>query len=64
MTTIHAINSGILKLARKVRACTVYRGVSGVVLPQQFEQEDQFGIRGGASMATTSQPSRCCVTAP
>ena len=36
VTTIHVLNSAIVKLARKQRACVVYRGVKGGVLPEAF----------------------------
>ena len=45
-TTLHAINSAILKLARLARATTVYRGISGGVLPSIFFQPDEFNVRG------------------
>lgn len=49
-TTLHAINSGLLKLQRfsKVpKKHVVYRGVSGLALPPEFLHEDQFGCKGG-----------------
>ena len=57
VTTIHAINSGILKLSRMQRACTVWRGVHGGVLPEQFWTENEHGVMGGverAFMSTTT----------
>ena len=36
VTTIHVINSAVIKLSREQRACVVYRGVHGGVLPKQF----------------------------
>lgn len=44
-TTIHTINSAILKLSNLQRACKVYRGISGACLPHQFWEKDAFGLR-------------------
>jgi hypothetical protein len=60
ITTIHAIVSGIIKLAsimvlpynRKV-----YRGLSGQELPDAFWEEDEYGAKGGVEfgiMSTTT----------
>jgi hypothetical protein len=35
-TTIHVLNSAIIKLARQQKICRVYRGISGGVLPREF----------------------------
>ena len=37
-TTLHAINSAIVKLSKLTRATTVYRGISGRVLPEQVRR--------------------------
>ena len=47
VTTLHAINSGILKLSRHTKAATVYRGVAGGVLPEAFWRVNAHGVRGG-----------------
>eukprot|EP01051_Picozoa_sp_SAG22_P011676 SAG22_NODE_1146_length_5374_cov_7.602654_3_plen_696_part_01 len=47
VTTVHCINSGILKLSRLQPACKMYRGVSGMLLPRCFLEPDQFNVRGG-----------------
>jgi hypothetical protein len=36
VTTIHVINSAIVKLGKVIKAQSVYRGVSGRVLPSSF----------------------------
>ena len=57
VTTLHAINSGIIKLSKQTKACTVYRGVAGGVLPEQFWTPNEHGVRGGiegAFMSTTT----------
>ena len=35
-TTLHVINSGIVKTSKLTYACPVYRGVSGMALPEAF----------------------------
>ena len=42
-TTLHTINSCIVKLGKVTKACKVYRGVAGGVLPDEFWHEDQVG---------------------
>jgi len=55
-TSLHAINSAIVKLSKLTYACKVYRGVNGRVLPEQFWRANEYGVRGGiegAFMSTT-----------
>ena len=55
-TTLHAINSAIVKLGKLTVATTVYRGLSGFALPEQFTKSNEYGVRGGvegAFMSTT-----------
>ena len=55
-TTIHAINSGILKLSRLQPASPVFRGASALKLPRRFLQHDSHNTRGGVEfgfMSTT-----------
>ena len=55
-TTIHSINSCIVKVGKLTQACIVYRGVSGGVLPDEFWNPDAFNLRGGVEpgfMSTT-----------
>ena len=55
-TTLHAINSVIVKLSKLTKASTVYRGVHDFVLPDQFWTPNKHGVRGGidgAFMSTT-----------
>lgn len=57
VTTLHTINSAILKLAKLQKTATVYRGVSGGVLPESFFQPDANGSVGGVEagfMSTTT----------
>ena len=55
-TTLHAINSAIVKLGKLTFVEVVYRGVAGRMLPKQFWEANEFGIKGGietAFMSTT-----------
>jgi len=45
--TIHAINSGMLKLSKTTSAHTLYRGMAGLRLPDDFVAPDEYGIAGG-----------------
>ncbi len=55
-TTLHAINSAIVKLSKLTQACKVYRGISGRRLPDQFLIPNEYGVRGGieSSFMSTS----------
>ena len=56
-TTLHAINSAIVKLSKLTVATKVYRGIKGATLPEQFWKANKFGVRGGiesAFMSTTT----------
>jgi hypothetical protein len=55
-TTLHTINSGIVKMSKLTVAAKVYRGVSNGKLPKSFREPNQFNVRGGvepAFMSTT-----------
>jgi len=60
ITTIHAIVSGIIKLASIMKLPfnrKVYRGLSGFELPEEFWNEDEYGAKGGVEfgiMSTTT----------
>ena len=47
VTTIHAINSVVIKLSKLSKAGKVYRGVCYGLLPEQFWKGDESGVRGG-----------------
>ena len=56
-TTLHVINSGIVKTSKLTIAGKVYRGVSGLALPAEFWKPNAHGVRGGiegAFMSTTT----------
>ena len=46
-TTIHAINSFVLKLSKLTKATKVYRGFTRAKLPPSFWEANAFGTRGG-----------------
>ena len=46
-TTLHVVNSGMIKLSRLQPACKIYRGVHGMRLPAPFEQPNVHNVRGG-----------------
>ena len=52
-TTIFAINSLIVKTSKLTKAQPVYRGVARLVLPEQFWQNNDFGVKGGVESAVS-----------
>ena len=54
MTTMHAINSCIVKSSKLTVVATVYRGVVGGVLPESFWQPNEHGVKGGIEPAFLS----------
>ena len=57
VTTLHVLSSVIVKLGKLVTAQTVYRGMSGRVLPKQFWVPNKFNVSGGVEfgfMSTTT----------
>eukprot|EP00965_Chrysotila_dentata_P231453 6198373-Pleurochrysis_carterae.AAC.2 len=57
VTTLHAINSCVIKQSKLTKATKVYRGVVGGSLPPSFLQPNEQGVRGGverAFMSTTT----------
>ena len=53
-TTIHGLNSGIIKLSPLSAAVPVYRGISGASLPTAFFEPDSDGVRGIVEPGFTS----------
>ena len=59
-TTLHIINSSIVKLSKLTKVEKVYRGISGGVLPPAFWTPNDFNVCGGiesAFMSATTDPS-------
>ena len=55
-TTLHAINSAIVKLSKLTETGKVWRGVSGGRLPEGFRIANAYGVKGGIEagfMSTT-----------
>ena len=53
-TTLHIINSAVVKLGKLTKAGTVYRGLSGGTLPEEFWQANDYGVCGGCEYAFMS----------
>ena len=53
-TSIHCINSIVIKLGKLTLATKVFRGISGRVLPASFWQPNEFNVRGGVEIAFMS----------
>lgn len=53
-TTIHAVNSCILKASKLLVACPVYRGFTRARLPAEFWTANEFGVAGGVEFGFTS----------
>ena len=47
VTTIHAINSAIVKLSKLTKVEKVYRGVANRILPEAMRTPNEFNVRGG-----------------
>ena len=54
VTTIHVINSVIVKASKLTRVDKVYRGVAGLLLPDDFWEPDEHGVCGGVDIAFMS----------
>ena len=58
-TTIHAINSCVIKLSKLTKATSVYRGVAGMRLPPSFFELNEDGVAGGVEVAAEAmRPAR------
>ena len=53
-TTIHAINSCVIKLSKLTQAVKVWRGFKGATLPRQFFEPNDAGVRGGIEYGFSS----------
>ena len=53
-TTIHAINSCVIKLQKLMRVRPVWRGAAGASIPEEFLRADKLGVRGGVEFAFSS----------
>ena len=57
MTTIHAINSCVLKLSKLTVAVPVYRGLKDAQLPPEFWVPNNFNVMGGIEFGFSSTSS-------
>jgi len=53
-TTIHAINSCVIKLSKLTKAGKVWRGIKDATLPKEFWEPNAMGVRGGIEYAFSS----------
>ena len=53
-TTIHAINSCVIKLSKLTKAGKVWRGIKDATLPKEFWVPNEMGVRGGIEYAFSS----------
>ena len=53
-TSIHAVNSCVLKLSKLTVACKVWRGFTGATLPPSFFEANEEGVRGGIEYGFSS----------
>ena len=49
-TTLHAINSAVIKLGKLMKVQKVYRGLSGRKLSNDMLVPDRHGVRGGVEV--------------
>ena len=53
-TTIHAINSGVIKMSKLTVAASVYRGVAGMRVPRSVLEKDKYNVAGGIEVGKAS----------
>merc|ERR1711965_649979 len=53
-TTIHAINSCVIKLSKLTKAGKVWRGIKDATLPKEFWVPNEMGVRGGIEYGFSS----------
>ena len=53
-TTLHAINSVVLKLSKLTKAASVYRGFTGATLPASFFKPNEENVCGGIEYGFSS----------
>ena len=53
-TTIHAINSAVVKCSRLTKVLPLYRGWTGATLPESFFEADDMGVKGGVEYGFSS----------
>ena len=53
-TTIHAINSCVIKMSKLTKAGKVWRGIKDATLPKEFWVPNEMGVRGGIEYGFSS----------
>ena len=61
VTTIHAINSCVIKLSKLTKAGKVWRGIKDAKLPKSFWVANSMGVRGGIECASAHRASRMAI---
>ena len=56
-TTMHVINSSIVKLGKITVACKVYRGISKGILPDDFWRRNVLNVRGSGPVSSSTSPA-------
>jgi hypothetical protein len=54
ITTLHVINSAVIKLGKLTSAQKVYRGISSRTLPTELQTPNEYHVRGGIEYGFTS----------
>ena len=65
-TSIHAINSVVVKMGRLTKVVPLYRGWTGATLPESFFVPDEVGVCGGVEYgfsSTTTERAQAVVYA-
>ena len=57
-TTLHVLNSAIIKLSRTMKAFRVYRGTKGGILPPEFWKPNEMNVRGGIELGFMSTTTK------
>ena len=53
-TTIHSINSSIVKLSKLTKVTKLYRGIRGATLPERLWRPNKLNLQGGVDFAFLS----------
>lgn len=56
-TTLHCINSGLIKISRMQPIAAIYRGISGMKLPESFLEPNAFNVRAGPICSPGGAPA-------
>jgi len=57
-TTLHSVNSAVVKLGKLTKVTKVYRGLSKMALPKDFYEKSEHNVSGGVEFAFTSTTTK------